>query len=72
MDVFAQLQAERLASPLPNPLVISELKAMLKIYDYETIRQWLDDIHAEQVAQSAIADHFTTQQQEKINEALRN
>lgn len=48
------------------------IKNALKYVELHELIEMANDIYAEQFAQGEIATHYTTQQQEKINETLRN
>lgn len=67
--LIAQLPAVRAKK---KELARQHIRDALKCVELHELIEMANDIYAEQFAQGEIATHHTIQQQEKINEALRN
>ncbi|QLB41317.1 hypothetical protein [Mannheimia pernigra] len=61
-----QIQAKQ------KELAKEHIRNALKCVELHELIEMANDIYAEQFAQGEIATHHTIQQQEKINETLRN
>lgn len=68
-SINAQLAPTR---AFKRDLAKSHIANALKCVELHELIEMANDIYAEQFAQGEIATYHTTQQQEKINETLRN